>query len=150
MNQTRAAKAAVASPHVARRHASPPDVGGGGGGAVIGANAANGKSASTACTVGVGARAGACTVSGGQYLFLCFLCPARLGGAAAGAGAGDHGAGAGAHGTGAGDGAVACRFCFACAGCGGGELGVVGAGRSATCTCIFMPPRQCPGAPQMK
>lgn len=144
MNQPRAASAAVASPHVARSTAGPPDVGGGG--ADIGANAATGKSASTACTVGARAGAGASTVSGGQYLFLCFLGPARLAGA-----------GAGAHGIGAGDiGAIACRLCFACAGggggsgSGGGELGVVGAGRSATSTAIFMPPWQCPGAPQMK
>jgi len=131
MNQARAASAAVASPHVARSTAGPPDVGGGGGGADIGANIANGKSGSAACTVGAGAGAGACRFSGGQYLFLCFLCPARLGGAAAGAGAGADGIG------GAG-------------GSAGGELGVVGAGRSATWTTIFMPPRQCPGAPQMK
>ena len=140
MNQPRAASAAVASPHVARSTAGPPDVGVGGGGADIGANIATGKSAS-ACTVGAGA--GACTVvSGGQYLFLCFLCPARLGGAAPGAGAGDHGLGAGADGIGAGDSTGG--------GSSGDEVGVVGAGRSATSTTIFMPPRQCPGAPQMK
>jgi len=149
MSPPRAASAPATSPLAARGKAGPPDdvaAGGGGGVEAIGATSANGKRDSTACTVG--GRAGATRGPGAQYarFFLCcFLCPAPacLGGASAGAGAG-------AQGTGAGAGRLSASRAAAGGGGGGGELGVAGAGRSATCTSIFLPPRQCPGAPQMK
>ena len=142
MSPPRAASAPATSPLAARGKAGPPDdvaAGGGGGVEAIGATSANGKRDSTACTVG--GRAGATRVPGAQYalFFLCcFLCPACLGGASAGAGAGAHGVGAGAGRL------VASRATEGGGGggSGGGELGVAGAGRSATCTSIFMPPRQ--------
>lgn len=142
----RASSRTVTSPHFARNTAEASDDIGGGG-EDIGASAASGKSASTDCTVG--ALAGACL--GGQCLLLCFLCPACLGGAAAGAGAGDHVLGAGDHGIGAGGNGIGAGADprFACRGRGGG-LGVMGVGRSATSTSSFIPARQCPGAPQMK